>query len=417
VNWEKNRCHYLILSVDPAARNLKHLSWGAASRNVQNVKAEICKSRCRFSRIGAVAILPHQVVRAAVQAVPVVPAQAAVHVISQARARIRVKLSARKQNEQNYQKRISRMRKHLKIGTRGSLLATTQSTWVKKQIETHHPGVSVELVIIVTKGDKILDVPLAMVGGKGLFVKEIEEALLRKDVDLAVHSMKDVPSELPEELHLGIIPLRENPHDAFISTRYKTLADLPQGATVGTSSLRRRAQLAALRPDLKIVDLRGNLDTRLRKLDEGQFQAIILAAAGLNRLGMSSRATGYFTAREMLPAVGQGALGIELRKDDAELLAGLAFLNDDKTTVAVAAERAFLHRLEGGCQVPIGAFAEVHNGKVELTGLVASIDGKEVLKDSLAGPIEEAKELGTQLANRLLDMGGREILAEVYGQT
>jgi hydroxymethylbilane synthase len=308
------------------------------------------------------------------------------------------------------------MRKHIKIGTRGSLLATTQSTWVKNQIEAAHPGVSVELVIIVTKGDKILDVPLAKVGGKGLFVKEIEEALLRRDVDLAVHSMKDVPSELPEELHLGIIPLRENPHDAFISTGYATLADLPQGATVGTSSLRRRSQLAALRPDLEIVDLRGNLDTRLRKLEEGQFQAIILAAAGLNRLGMSSRATGYFTAREMLPAVGQGALGIELRKDDAELLEGLAFLNDAKTTVAVSAERAFLFRLEGGCQVPIGAFAEVNNGRVELTGLVASVDGKVVLKDSISGPVEEAQKLGTQLANKILEMGGKEILAEVYGQ-
>jgi len=308
------------------------------------------------------------------------------------------------------------MRKHIKIGTRGSLLATTQSTWVKNQIEAHHPGISVELVIIVTKGDKILDVPLAMVGGKGLFVKELEEALLRKEVDLAVHSMKDVPSELPEELHLGIIPPRENPHDAFISTRYATFADLPEGATVGTSSLRRRSQLAALRPDLEIVDLRGNLDTRLRKLDEGQFQAIILAAAGLNRLGMSSRATGYFAAKEMLPAVGQGALGIELRKDDAELLAGLAFLNDANTTVAVAAERGFLYRLEGGCQVPIGAFAEVNNGQVELTGLVASIDGKTVLKESITGPNEEARELGTKLANKLLDKGAREILAEVYGQ-
>ena len=308
------------------------------------------------------------------------------------------------------------MRKHIKIGTRGSLLATTQSTWVKKQIEAEHPGVSVELEIIVTKGDKILDVPLAKVGGKGLFVKEIEEALLRKDVDLAVHSMKDVPSELPEELHLGIIPLRENPHDAFISSQYASLADLPQGSIVGTSSLRRRAQLAALRPDLEIVDLRGNLDTRLRKLDEGQFQAIILAAAGLNRLGMSSKATGYFNAREMLPAVGQGALGIELRKDDTELLAGLEFLNDAKTTVAVAAERAFLHRLEGGCQVPIGAFAEVADGQVKLTGLVASVDGKVVLKDSIAGSIGEAHDLGTRLANKLLDLGGREILAEVYGQ-
>jgi hydroxymethylbilane synthase len=308
------------------------------------------------------------------------------------------------------------MREHIKIGTRGSLLATTQSTWVKNQIEGHHPGVTVELVKILTKGDKILDVPLAKVGGKGLFVKEIEEALLRKEVDLAVHSMKDVPSELPDELHLGIIPLRENPHDAFISKEYSALADLPQGATVGTSSLRRRAQLAALRPDLEIVDLRGNLDTRLRKLDEGQFQAIILAAAGLNRLGMSSRATGYFAAGDMLPAVGQGALGIELRKDDTELLDGLAFLNDAETTVAVAAERAFLYRLEGGCQVPIGAYAEVKGDQVELTGLVASVDGKIVLKESLTGPGKAAQELGTQLANKLLDLGGKEILDEVYGQ-
>jgi hydroxymethylbilane synthase len=307
------------------------------------------------------------------------------------------------------------MRKHIKIGTRGSLLATTQSTWVKNQIEAEHPDVAVELVIIVTKGDKILDVPLAKVGGKGLFVKEIEEALLRRDVDLAVHSMKDVPSELPEELHLGIIPLRENPHDAFISNQYETVNDLPHGSIVGTSSLRRRSQLAALRPDLEIVDLRGNLDTRLRKLDEGQFQAIILAAAGLNRLGMSSRATGYFNAKEMLPAVGQGALGIELRKDNAELLAGLEFLNDTRTTIAVAAERAFLHRLEGGCQVPIGAFAEVIDDQVELTGLIASVDGREVLKESIKGPVEEAHDLGTRLANKLLDLGGKEILAEVYG--
>jgi hydroxymethylbilane synthase len=316
----------------------------------------------------------------------------------------------------NNQKRIFYMRKHIKIGTRGSLLATTQSTWVKKQIEAEHPGVTVELVKIVTQGDKILDVPLAKVGGKGLFVKEIEEALLRRDVDLAVHSMKDVPSELPEELHLGIIPRRENPHDAFIATKYAKFTDLPQGATVGTSSLRRKSQLAALRPDLEIVDLRGNLDTRLRKLDEGQFQAIILAAAGLNRLGMSSRATGYFTAKEMLPAVGQGALGLELRRDDADLLEGLAFLNDATTTIAVTAERGFLFRLEGGCQVPIGAYAKVDNGRVELTGLVASLDGKVVLKESIAGPKEKAGELGVQLADRILDLGGREILAEVYGQ-
>ncbi len=217
------------------------------------------------------------------------------------------------------------MRKHIKIGTRASLLATTQSTWVKNQIESQHPQTTVELVKIITKGDKILDVPLAKVGGKGLFVKEIEEALLRKEVDLAVHSMKDVPSELPDELHLGIIPPRENPFDAFVSNKYGSLQELPAGAKVGTSSLRRRAQLSALRSDLDIEDLRGNLDTRLRKLDEGQYAAIILAAAGLNRLGMSNRATDYFTPVDMLPAVGQGALGIELRKDDSELLAGCLF--------------------------------------------------------------------------------------------
>jgi hydroxymethylbilane synthase len=308
------------------------------------------------------------------------------------------------------------MRKHIKIGTRASLLATTQSTWVKNQIESQHPQTTVELVKIITKGDKILDVPLAKVGGKGLFVKEIEEALLRREVDLAVHSMKDVPSELPDELHLGIIPPRENPFDAFISNKYGSLQELPAGAKVGTSSLRRRAQLSALRSDLDIEDLRGNLDTRLRKLDEEQYAAIILAAAGLNRLGMSNRATGYFTPVDMLPAVGQGALGIELRKDDSELLAGLSFLNDDKTTVAVAAERSFLIRLEGGCQVPIGAFAEVDGDQVTLTGLVASVDGTEVIKRSMIGTANEAQVLGLKLAEQLLDLGAKEILDEVYGQ-
>ena len=308
------------------------------------------------------------------------------------------------------------MRKHIKIGTRASLLATTQSTWVKNQIESQHPQTTVELVKIITKGDKILDVPLAKVGGKGLFVKEIEEALLRKEVDLAVHSMKDVPSELPDELHLGIIPPRENPFDAFISNKYGSLQELPAGAKVGTSSLRRRAQLSTLRSDLNIEDLRGNLDTRLRKLDEELYDAIILAAAGLNRLGMSNRATGYFIPGDMLPAVGQGALGIELRKDDSELLAGLSFLNDDKTTVAVAAERSFLIRLEGGCQVPIGAFAEVDGDQVTLTGLVASVDGTEVIKRSMIGTANEAQALGLKLAEQLLDLGAKEILDEVYGQ-
>jgi len=306
------------------------------------------------------------------------------------------------------------MKSHIKLGTRKSLLALTQSTWVKEQIEAHHPGVTVELVKIVTKGDKIVDVPLAQVGGKGLFVKEIEEALLRGEADLAVHSMKDVPSELPPELHLGIVPQREDPRDAFISTRYATFADLPAGARVGTSSLRRRCQLNALRADLLIENLRGNLDTRLRKLEEGQFDAIILAAAGLNRLAMGDRARSYFSTEEMLPAVGQGALGIELRRDDPELLAGLAFLHDENTAIATRAERAFLTRLEGGCQVPLGAYCQVDGERLHLRGLIASEDGGIVLKASRDGGVAEAEALGVDLAEELLAAGGRDILAQYY---
>ena len=308
------------------------------------------------------------------------------------------------------------MRKEIKIGTRASLLAVTQSTWVKEQIEKQHPGTTVELVKITTKGDKILDVPLAKVGGKGLFVKEIEDALLDGRADLAVHSMKDVPTDLPEELHLAIVTERENPKDAFISNKFGGVLELPQGATVGTSSLRRKSQLACLRPDLVIEDLRGNLDTRLRKLDEGQYDAIILAAAGLNRLGMSDRITSLFSPTQMLPAIGQGALGLELRRDDAELLEGIFFLNHAVTATAVTAERSFLLRLEGGCQVPIGAYATADEKQVILTGLIASVDGKEILKEEVSGPAENAAELGNGLAEKLLGMGGRQILDEVYGE-
>jgi hydroxymethylbilane synthase len=307
------------------------------------------------------------------------------------------------------------MQKHIKIGTRASLLAMTQSTNIKNLIEAQYPGTTVELVKIITKGDKILDVPLAKVGGKGLFVKELEEAMLSREVDMAVHSMKDVPSELPEELHIGVVTKREDPRDAFLSVKYKSFADLPEGAKVGTSSLRRKSQLAALRPDLVIKDLRGNLDTRIRKLDEGMYDAIILATAGLNRMQWSERITSRFSAEEMLPAVAQGAVGIELRKDSAELLAGLAFLRDEETTIAVDGERAFLHRLEGGCQVPIAGFGTVADGKLTMTGLVASIDGKEVLKKQVSGDVADAKELGVNLAGELLDLGARRILEEVYG--
>ena len=309
------------------------------------------------------------------------------------------------------------MRTILRIGTRASLLAVTQSTWIKKQIEAMHPQVQVDLVKITTRGDKILDVPLAKVGGKGLFVKEIEDALLAGEVDLAVHSMKDVPAELPDGLHIGIIPVRETPFDAYLSTKYPTLDTLPAGAKVGTSSLRRKSQLAALRPDLNFVDLRGNIDTRLRKLDEGLYDAIILAAAGLNRLGLQHRITASLAADRMLPAISQGALGIELRRDDHELLAGLQFLHDQRTAIAVTAERAFLRKLEGGCQVPIAAHATVQDQTVSLIGLIASVDGSNIIQDSISGTVDQAYELGTNLAESLLARGGKGILDAVYNGT
>ncbi|MFO7761151.1 MAG: hydroxymethylbilane synthase [Thermodesulfobacteriota bacterium] len=304
----------------------------------------------------------------------------------------------------------------IRIGTRGSQLAVAQSADIKKRIENHYPDVRVELVKIVTKGDKIIDVPLAKVGGKGLFVKEIEEAMLRGEIDLAVHSMKDVPAELPDELHLGIITRREDPRDAFISLDYAGFDQLPDGARVGTSSLRRRSQLINLRSDLVIEDLRGNLDTRLRKLAEGRYDAVILASAGLNRLNMSDKVSSYFSVSEMLPAVGQGAVGIELRRADKELLAGLDFMADPETAVTVIAERAFLDRLEGGCQVPIGAFAELKGDKLFLNGLIAAVDGSGIIREEVSGPADDPSGLGRFLAERLLDLGGKEILADVYGR-
>lgn len=306
------------------------------------------------------------------------------------------------------------MKTQLRIGTRASLLALTQSTWVKTQIEQAYPNTRVELVKITTKGDRILDVPLAKVGGKGLFVKEIEDALLAGAIDLAVHSMKDVPTELPDGLHIGIIPVRETPQDAFLSVRYASIEALPAGASVGTSSLRRKSQLTALRPDLTIVDLRGNIDTRLRKLDEGIFDAIILAGAGLHRLDKADRITTLLEPDQMLPAISQGALGIELRHDDAALLADLQFLHHLPTATAVAAERAFLIRLEGGCQVPIGALATLSGNHLSLTGLIAAVDGSLILKEQMSAPAQEATALGTALAETLLAKGGKAILDAVY---
>jgi len=308
------------------------------------------------------------------------------------------------------------MRATIRLGTRKSLLALTQSTMIKDLIEKRHPGLKVELVKIVTKGDKITDVPLAMVGGKGLFVKEIEEAIMRREIDMAVHSMKDMPAELPEELILGVVPKREDPRDAFLAVRYSSVHELPKGARVGTSSLRRKAQLAHLRADLDIRDLRGNLDTRLRKLDEGEYEAVILAAAGLNRLGFTDRITGYFSVEEMLPSVAQGALGIEVRKDDRELREDLAFLDDPDTAVTVRAERAFLQRLEGGCQVPLGCFAQVRGAELTVTGLIASVDGTQVVRKTTSGKVGAPEESGRGLAEDLLAMGGAAILAKVYGR-
>ncbi len=302
------------------------------------------------------------------------------------------------------------------LATRKSLLALTQSKWVKSEIEKRWPDVEIELLKVVTRGDKILDVPLAQVGGKGLFVKEIEDALLDKRADLAVHSLKDCPTELPQGLEVTIFPRREDPRDAFISRDGKRLSELPQGAKVGTSSLRRMSQLRKIRPDLVIESLRGNLDTRLRKLDEGQYDAIILAAAGLNRLGLSDRVTELLEPETMLPAIGQGSLGIEFRSGDARMREILASIHDEATAICVRAERAFLLRLEGGCQVPIGAHAVLSGETVEMQGLVADEDGKQVIRRSRTGAAANPEELGTALADEILDAGGREILEKVYSE-
>lgn len=303
----------------------------------------------------------------------------------------------------------------LTIATRGSQLALWQAGWVKSGIEARFPGTRVELKVIKTTGDKITDVPLAQVGGKGLFVKEIEEALLNGSADLAVHSMKDVPAELPEGLELSAVPEREDPRDAFIANAWERLEDLPRGARVGSSSLRRQAQLRSFRPDLVVETLRGNVDTRLKRLDEGRFDAILLAAAGVRRLGWGHRVRQYLPEGVCLPAIGQGALGIETRTGDAALLPVSRHFNHPPTADAVRAERAFLARLEGGCQVPIAGRAVIEGGRVRLTGLVASLDGARVIRRSASAPRAEAEALGVALAEAVLKAGGADILEEVYG--
>ena len=312
------------------------------------------------------------------------------------------------------------MEKTVTIATRGSRLALWQAEHVRSLLEKEH-GVVVELLVLKTTGDIILDVPLSKVGGKGLFVKEIEEALLDGRADLAVHSMKDVPMELPAGLVLGAVPERENPADLLISVKYASLEGLPQGAVVGTSSLRRQAQLLALRPDLKVVSLRGNVDTRMRKLTEGEFDAIVMAAAGVNRLGLRAPFMIPLAPPAFLPAAGQGALGIEFRDDRPDMRELLGFLNHPETFVRVTAERAFLAGLEGGCQVPIAAHATLAaagesgpTGVLRLEGLVADVTGTRIIRKSVEGDPADARALGLKLARDVKEAGGVDILRELY---
>jgi len=335
-------------------------------------------------------------------------------------------------------------KKKIIIGTRSSKLALWQAEFVKAELNRLYPDIEIELNKIKTTGDKILDVPLAQVGGKGLFVKEIEEALLGGKADIAVHSMKDVPTEFPEGLHLAVICEREDPRDAFISgiqdsrpselpeaTKFKIQdsKSLPKGAKIGTSSLRRACQLLSLRPDLKIEQLRGNLETRLRKLDEGRFDAIILAAAGVKRLGLEKRITEILPFEISLPAIGQGAVGIECRIDDEFINKVIAPLDHLETAICVKAERAFLKKLEGGCQVPIAAYARIgqrarsagqktniYTSSLVLDGLVGSITGDRIIKGHIEGKTEDAEHLGVALAEDVLSQGAKEILDEVYGR-
>jgi len=308
------------------------------------------------------------------------------------------------------------MKKSIKIGTRGSKLALWQANWVKSAITSINPSLSVDLIIIKTKGDKILDVPLAKVGGKGLFVKEIEEALLSRRIDIAVHSMKDMPAEIPDGLCIGAIPKRENPKDVLISNNGLLFSELKSGSRVGTSSLRRSAQLRHARPDLVILPLRGNLDTRLKKLETENMDAIILAAAGVKRLNFESRITEYFDENVMLPAVGQGALCIEIRENDKEIEPIVAALDHQKTRSAVMGERAFSNRLEGGCQVPIAALGKIEKNIFTMSGLVADIDGKILIKKTLSGPVEQSETIGVELADSLLSMGAKKILENIKAE-
>jgi hydroxymethylbilane synthase len=300
------------------------------------------------------------------------------------------------------------------IATRESPLALAQAEWVKHRLEKQHPHLTVELLGMTTTGDKRLDVALRQIGGKGLFVKELEEALFDGRADIAVHSMKDVPMALPDGLCLPVICERDDPRDAFVSNQYSSIMTLPRSAVVGTASLRRQTQIRALRSDLELKDLRGNMNTRLKRLDEGDFDAIILAGAGLKRLGMSARIRGYFSVEESLPAAGQGALGIECRADDVSVQALIAPLNHPTTAYAVTAERAVCRRMEGGCQVPIAAYAEVHHDELFLRGLVSNRAGTRILRAKLTGRCDNANEIGTRVGEELVQQGAEKLLKEFH---
>ena len=306
------------------------------------------------------------------------------------------------------------LEKTLKIATRQSPLALWQANYVKDRLQQLYPDLTIELVPMVTKGDVILDSPLAKIGGKGLFVKELENALLTQEADIAVHSMKDVPMQFPEGLGLAVICQREDPRDAFVSHSYRTFAELPQGAVVGTSSLRRQCQLKALRPDLDIRSLRGNVGTRLSKLDNGDYDAIILASAGLIRLGLADRIASFIDVEQSLPAAGQGAVGIECRTDDMQVQTLLAPLADAETTYCVRAERAMNNHLQGGCQVPIGGYAVLQQGQLYLRALVGDIDGSRIIRAEGKSAVENAEVLGVQIAEQLLAQGADKILQAIY---
>jgi hydroxymethylbilane synthase len=304
----------------------------------------------------------------------------------------------------------------IRIGTRASQLALAQAQWVSEQVSARYSGIKVDLVTITTKGDRVLERPLSTIGGKGLFVKEIEEALQRKEIDVAVHSLKDIPVELPDDLYIGVITQREDPYDVIISKNNISLENLAPGSKIGTSSLRRSAQLLHYRPDLKMIPLRGNLDTRIRKLQSLDIQAIVVASAGLRRIGFDTAATQSLPPDLMLPAIGQGALGLELRRDDHTIRDIISFLDHSSTRVAVEAERAFLKELKAGCQLPVAGLAKITGGCLSLDGLVASIDGSALFRDMMDGLPGKAIEIGVALARRLLDAGAQKILDDIYGK-